>query len=72
MSKSLSVEFDDMESGSGIFDLAIRYDVKKGNYEFCVEENGVPTTMFSHEFVGILKMIESHAINKFFKDEVEL
>lgn len=61
MSKTLNVEFHQIESGSGIVDLAIRFDTKTGSYNFMVEENGLPTTLPMHIFNGIMFCIMNDA-----------
>lgn len=61
MSRALNVEFHEMDSGAGIVDIAIRYDVKTGSYNFLLEENGLPTTVPMHVFTGILFNLASEA-----------
>lgn len=53
MGKTFTTEFD-MESGEGIVDIAIRTNTKNGQWEFAMEENGVPVTLPQHILFGIL------------------
>lgn len=57
MSKQLQVNFDDIESGDGVVDIAVRYDTNKGEFEFITEENGLPVELPAHVFVGILSLM---------------
>lgn len=59
--KALNVEFHSLDSAPGIVDIAIRYDVKTGSYNFLIEENGLPTTLPSHVFNGILFNLATEA-----------
>jgi hypothetical protein len=61
MSKQLNVEFHQLETGEGIVDIAIRYNVKTGSYNFLIEENGLPTTLPMHVFNGILFNLATEA-----------
>lgn len=61
MSKQLNVEFHELEAGEGIVDICIRYDVKTGNHNFLIEENGLPTSLPMHVFNGILFNLASEA-----------
>lgn len=61
MSKQLTVEFHELDQGPGVIDLAIRFDTKTGSYNFMIEENGLPTTLPSHIFNGILFNIQMDA-----------
>lgn len=61
MSKSLNVEFHQLETGEGVVDIAIRYNTKTGSYNFLMEENGLPTTLPMHVFNGILFNLATEA-----------
>jgi hypothetical protein len=61
MSKQLTVEFHELDQGTGVIDLAIRFDTTTGRYNFMIEENGLPTTLPSHIFNGILFNIQMEA-----------
>lgn len=61
MNKQLNVEFHELASGTGIVDIAIRYNVKTGSYNFLIEENGLPTTLPMHVFNGILFNLATEA-----------
>lgn len=54
MSKNLNIEFHELKSSEGMVDIAIRYDTKTGRYNYMMEENGLPVTLPSHVFSGIL------------------
>lgn len=59
MRKQLNIEFHSMEAGPGVVDIAIRYDTKTGRFNYMLEENGLPTTLPTHIFSGIIFNIAS-------------
>lgn len=61
MSKQLIVDFHSLEQGVGMVDIAIRYDVKTGRYNYLIEENGLPVTLPMHVFNGILFSLATEA-----------
>lgn len=64
MSKALNVEFNSMDADIGVVDIAIRYDTKTGRFNYMMEENGLPTTLPTHVFSGILFNIASVGLNE--------
>lgn len=54
MNKSLNIEFHELEAAEGVVDIGIRYNTKTGNYNYVIEENGLPVTLPAHVFSGIL------------------
>lgn len=65
MSKSFSVEFERLDSGVGILDLALRFNPQDGEYEFVIEENGIPITVPFYQFAGMLQMLITHSGHRF-------
>lgn len=61
MTKQLNIEFHSLETGEGIVDIAIRYNVNTGSYNFLIEENGLPVTLPMHVFNGILFNLATEA-----------
>lgn len=57
--KTFSVEFESLEADEGVVDFAIRYNTKTGEYNYVIEECGVPVTLPAHVFVGILTIVQS-------------
>ncbi|MMZ46530.1 hypothetical protein D1872_81470 [compost metagenome] len=64
MSKVFTTEFVSMNSGPGIIDIAIRFNNNMGGncgeFEFSLEENGIPVTVPAHILVGILVTMANH------------
>lgn len=65
MAKGLQVEFNHMESGEGVMDVAVRVNVKTGEFEYVMEENGLPTTVPYIVFAGALQMVLNLAAKNF-------
>lgn len=61
--KQLNVEFHEISAKAGVVDIAIRYDTNSGQYNFLIEENGIPTTLPMHVFNGILFSVLNEACN---------
>ena len=66
MGKGFSVEFDSLEAGEGILDLALRTNVNTGQFEFIIEEAGLPITVPYYQFCGLLTMMINHSSQRFF------
>lgn len=67
MSKVFNTEFERLESAPGMLDMAVRINVNNGDYEFSVEENGLPTTLPYYQFVGVMQMLITHASERFWR-----
>lgn len=61
MRKKLNVEFHELSSETGVIDIAIRFDTKTGQYNFVIEEQGLPTTLPMHVFNGIMFNVQMDA-----------
>jgi hypothetical protein len=57
-SKEFETEFLNIDSGEGVVDIAIRYDTNTGDYNYCIEESGIPATLPVHVFMGILEAVK--------------
>ena len=66
MSKQFCVEFEKMESKPGTLDLALRIDTETGDYEFIIEESGLPVTVPYYQFVGLMQLLIGHATYRFY------
>lgn len=65
--KQLQVEFENMESKPGTLDVAVRVDMETGDFEFTIEENGLPTTVPYILFAGALQMVLNQAAYRYYK-----
>jgi hypothetical protein len=65
LSKDLQVQFDSMEAGPGVLDIAMRINVQTQDYEFVFEENGLPVKVPHYQLVGLLQMLIGHATHRF-------
>ncbi|WP_199614660.1 hypothetical protein [Paenibacillus alkalitolerans] len=54
MDKKFIAEFDNVDPGEGVLDIAIRLNTKNGDWELYIEENGMPVSVPEHVLVGAL------------------
>lgn len=54
--------FSTIEASEGVVDIAIRYDTESGKYEYGIEENGLPSELPTHVFLGILEAVKYDAM----------
>lgn len=49
-------------NNQGQLDISIKFDYKTGDYQFSIEEDGLPTQVPSHVVVGILDTVKTNIL----------